>query len=62
MGSLGISPIQPQTGVDPLGGYSRHTPLDRMVPGEVTIHQLICYFPSLRMVSLPWVRRKGDRR
>ncbi len=31
-------------------------------PGEVSIHQMPCQFPSLRMGSLQWVRRKGGRR
>src|SRR5712691_7897025 len=34
MGSLGIVPIQTQTGVDPLGGRNRQTPVDRMVSLE----------------------------
>jgi hypothetical protein len=38
MGSLGLAPIQPQTGVDPLGGYTRQTLIDRAVSGEVPVH------------------------
>ena len=31
MGSLGLALIQPQIGVDPLGGYIRQTLIDRAV-------------------------------
>ena len=31
MGSLGLAPIQPQIGVDPLGGCIRQTLIDRAV-------------------------------
>jgi hypothetical protein len=33
-----------------------------VLPGKVTIHQLICYFISLHSGALRWVTGKGDRR
>jgi len=62
MGSLGLAPIQPQIGVGPLGGYSRPRLLDRTVPGEVPVHQVMCHFPALCVGSLWWVTRRGERR
>jgi hypothetical protein len=58
-GSLGLAPIQPRTGVDPLGGHTRQILVYRMVPGEVTIHQMTYYFISLHIASHRWGRQKG---
>ena len=62
MGSLGLAPVQPQIGVDPLGGYSRQILPGRAVPGEAPVHQVTCCFPAFRVGSLRWVRLKGARR
>ena len=60
-GSFGGVPIQPQTGVDPRSGHTRHSPVEQMGPGEVTVHQLTCHFTSLHSVSLRLVTQNGDR-
>src|SRR5207253_7262765 len=52
VGSFGSVPIQPQTGVHPRSGHTRHSPVYRMITGEVTVHQLTCHFTSLHSVSL----------
>jgi hypothetical protein len=59
MGSLGLALIQPQIGVDPLGGYSRQLLLDRTVTGEVPVHQMTCCLLMQRIGSLRCVRQKG---
>ena len=58
MGSLRLALIQPQRGVDPLGGYTRQLLLDRTVPGEVPIHQMMCCLFVQRRGSLQCIRQK----